>query len=412
MRSDIDGLMAKRELQAVIVSGGEHPNTIRRYLSNGMDIHNGIVVKKLGEAPALIVGIMEIEEAQKSGLTVYTHNDFEYAQILKAAEGDANKATIALWGKIFEKFVIPAGKIGLYGTGDLHIIIERVKQLAATYPQYEFVGETGMTLFDEAFVTKDADEIRIIRDVAQKTSDVLQATWDFIGSHRAEGDSVVKVDGSALTIGDVKRFVRRALLDVELEDTDMIFAQGRDGGFPHSRGESKDALKLGQPIVFDLFPRQLGGGYFHDVTRTWCIGHAPEKVQKIYDTVMQAFKIAVDSYEEPGQPTKTMQEAVMTYFEEQGHPTGRSHPGTTTGYVHSLGHGVGLNIHERPSISHLAKEDVFQKGNFITIEPGLYYPEEGIGMRVEDSFIIDEHGALVSITPFRKDLVLPLRGAQ
>jgi len=77
-----------------------------------------------------------------------------------------------------------------------------------------------------------------------------------------------------------------------------------------------------------------------------------------------------------------------------------------------LGHGVGLNIHERPSISHLAKEDVFQKGNFITIEPGLYYPEEGIGMRVEDSFIIDEHGALVSITPFRKDLVLPLRGSQ
>ena len=58
----------------------------------------------------------------------------------------------------------------------------------------------------------------------------------------------------------------------------------------------------------------------------------------------------------------------------------------------------------------MVKEDIFQKGNFITIEPGLYYPDEGIGVRVETSFIIDEDGQLVSITPFHKELVLPLRG--
>ncbi len=51
-----------------------------------------------------------------------------------------------------------------------------------------------------------------------------------------------------------------------------------------------------------------------------------------------------------------------------------------------------------------------EQGNVITIEPGVYYPEQGIGVRVEDSFIVDAGGALVSITPFRKDLVLPLRG--
>lgn len=410
MRADLDKLMAKRDLQAVMVAGGEHPNTIRRYLSNGIDIHGGIVIKKRGEAPALIVGIMEIEEAKKSGVTVYTHNDFDWPSIVKESQGDANKTQLLLWSKILSKFEIPPGKVGIYGTGDLHIIIERVKQLSEALPQYEFVGETGMTLFDEAFVTKDADEIAIIKEVANKTSDVLQATWDFIGSHRAENGTVVQEDGSPLTIGDVKRFVRRALLDLELEDTDMIFAQGRDGGFPHSRGESAEALQVGKPIVFDLFPRQLGGGYYHDVTRTWCIGNAPDDVQAIYDQVMTAFKVAVEAYEEPGQPTKTMQEAVMTYFEGKGHATARSKPGTTDGYVHSLGHGVGLNIHERPSISHLAKEDAFQQGNFITIEPGLYYPEQGIGMRIEDSFIIDDSGALISITPFHKELVLPLRG--
>ena len=101
---------------------------------------------------------------------------------------------------------------------------------------------------------------------------------------------------------------------------------------------------------------------------------------------------------------------MLDYYEGAGHPTIRSKPGTSEGYVHSLGHGVGLHIHERPSISHLAKEDLFQKGNFITIEPGLYYPDRGLGVRVEDSFIIDESGELISLTSFHKELVLPLKG--
>src|SRR5690606_26281860 len=124
------------------------------------------------------------------------------------------------------------------------------------------------------------------------------------------------------------------------------------------------------------FPRELGGGYFHDVTRTWCIGYAPDEVQQVYNTVMDAFDIAIESYG-LNKPTHIMQEAVLNHFENKGHPTARSHPGTAEGYVHSLGHGVGLNIHEGPRITHTIKTDTFQVGNFITIEPGLYYPERG-----------------------------------
>jgi Xaa-Pro aminopeptidase len=410
MKSDLDRLMAERDLVAIVVTGGEHPNTPRAYLCNGLDIHGGMVIKKQGSEPVLIVGGMEMQEASKSGLTVLNRDDLGWAEIIKQAEGDSDKAFILYWGALLEKFGIPPGDIGLYGTGDLNVWVEHAYELDEAFPDYPLVGETGMTLFDEAFVTKDAGELAILRDVAAKTNEVLGATWDFIAGHRADGDMVVKTDGAPLTIGDVKRFVRRELMDRELEDTSMIFAQGRDAGFPHSRGEAGMALKLGQPIVFDLFPRQLGGGYYHDCTRTWSIGFATEAVQQTYNQVMQAFQIAVDTYAEPGQPTRTMQEAVLDYYESQGHPTPRSKPGTTEGYMHGLGHGVGLNIHERPSISHLAKDDVFQKGNFITIEPGLYYPDRGIGVRVEDSFIIEDSGELVSVTPFHKELVLPLKG--
>lgn len=410
MRSDLDRLMTERDLQAIIVAGGEFQNTYRAYLSNGVDIHGGMTIKKRGSAPVLIVSVMEIENAAKSGLEALTFDDFQWDEIVAKAEGDQNKMQLGLWGNIFERFAIPAGKIGIYGTGEIGAWVERARLLEGAFPQYQLVGEIGKTIFDEAFLTKDADELRLIREVAAKTSDVLQAAWDFIGSHRAEGDTVVKADGTPLTIGDVKRFVRRELLDRELEDTDMIFAQGRDGAFPHSRGEAGMALKLGQPIVFDLFPRQLGGGYHHDTTRTWCIGYAPDEVRDIYNQVKTAFDTAVNTYAEPGQPTHTMQDAVLDYFEANGHPTRRSHPGSSIGYSHSLGHGVGLNIHERPSISHREPDDIFQQGNFITIEPGLYYPDKGIGMRIEDSFIIDDEGKLISITTFHKDLVLPLKG--
>jgi Xaa-Pro aminopeptidase len=99
---------------------------------------------------------------------------------------------------------------------------------------------------------------------------------------------------------------------------------------------------------------------------------------------------------------------VLDFFEGKGHPTQRTNSASQDGYVHSLGHGVGLLIHERPSISHLRRDDIWQVGNAVTIEPGLYYPDRGFGVRVEDLLIITESGELVSLTPFRKDLVLPL----
>ncbi|RMG87603.1 MAG: aminopeptidase P family protein, partial [Chloroflexi bacterium] len=279
----------------------------------------------------------------------------------------------------------------------------------ADYPQYEFVGEQGLTLFDEAAITKDAAEIDRMRDVARRTSDVVRATWDYISGHKqADNGQVINEDGQPLTIGAVKRFIRLALIERELEDTGMIFAQGRDGGFPHSRGEDDDILKVGQAIVFDLFPRELGGGYHHDMTRTWCIGHAPDAVKQAYDLVMEAFDRAVESFG-VGKPTRLMDEAVNDVFEAHGHPTLRIDPATTIGYMHSLGHGVGLKIHEMPRISFMAQDDQFQLGNVFTIEPGLYYPEQGFGIRIEDTVYVAENGELVTLTDVPKDLVLPLK---
>ena len=407
LKADLDRLMRERDLDAIIVTGGEEFNSARYYLTNGAHISHGTVFKRRDKPALLVCSRIELEEALKSGLEVKTDVELGFYDRLKACKGDTIKATALHWSDILTGLGLGAGRIGLYGSWQINKTIALYAGLRAELDQYDFVAEAKSTVIEEAMLTKDAAEISRLKSVAQRANDVMEIAWDYIASLRQDGEYLRDSDGERVTIGDIKAIVRRELMARGLEDTNMIFAQGRDAGFPHSRGAADMPLQLGQSIVFDLFPRELGGGYHHDMTRTWCIGYAPPEVQEVYDTVMEAFDISIETFA-LNKPTHLMQEAILDYYEGRGHPTTRSHPATMEGYLHSLGHGVGIDIHERPSISHMRRDDIFQIGNVLTIEPGLYYPERGFGVRVEDLFIVDEHGELVSLTPFRKDLVIPL----
>jgi Xaa-Pro aminopeptidase len=406
MKADLDRLMSNRQLDALIVAGGEGYSDVRDYMSNGAHITGGYIVKKHGAQPLLVVNGMEIEEAKKSGYPCVTYGDLGYYAVMQ--EKGMEYASRWLWGAVLEKAGLASGRVGVYGEGAINAYIELVQHLNNEFPQYQFVGDSkNPTLFQEAYLTKDAQEIARITSVAQRTNEVVALVWDFIAGCQANAEGVVQHHGKAVTIGDIKRMIRVELINRDLEDANTIFAQGRDAAFPHSRGEANDVLRVGQAIIFDIFPHEIGGGYYHDMTRTWCIGHAPAHVQALYDDTMTAFDIAVETFG-VGKPTHTMQDAVLDFYESKGHPTVRSTSNPTEGYVHSLGHGVGLNVHESPSIHHLKKADIFQVGNFVTIEPGLYYPDQAVGVRVEDSFIVSEAGELVSISPFKKNLVIPL----
>jgi Xaa-Pro aminopeptidase len=83
------------------------------------------------------------------------------------------------------------------------------------------------------------------------------------------------------------------------------------------------------------------------------------------------------------------------------------------GYVHSLGHGVGLEIHSRPRLSSRAlNNDRLVPGSVFTIEPGLYYPDKGFGVRLEDVWTVDEEGVFHCMTDFPKEFVIPVEGWQ
>lgn len=409
MKADLDRLMAERGIDALLILPGEHEDPYRTYLSNGVH-SSGMVIKQRSAPPVLVVNGMEVDEAAQSGLEVHTNDEFGLTALLREHQYDYGAAYAAWYGRIFTRFDV-RGALAIYGVGDLNAALRAIKALQeGVGERIELVTEEVRdTIFDRAYETKDEGELALLREAGRRTSAVMRTAREWLAEHRAQDGGVVGADGAPLTVGDVKRFVRGRLFEQGLEDPEgMIFAPGRDAGVPHSKGQDDQPLRLGETIVFDLFPRLLGG-YFHDMTRTWCLGYAPEQVQADYDAVREAFDRSIEMCR-VGIATHEAQDMVCEFFEAQGHPTVLSEPGTSEGYVHTLAHGVGLNVHEAPYFPTRAARYWLQRGNVFTIEPGLYYPSRGYGIRIEDTVYLNEAGSVESLTDCPYDLVIELKG--
>src|ERR1051326_2952714 len=151
------------------------------------------------------------------------------------------------------------------------------------------------------------------------------------------------------------------------------------------------------PIVLDIFPADRESGYFFDTTRTFCVGPIPQELAKVHAEVLEAFELAERAMV-AGTAASSYQALVCDYFEARGYATTRSNPATLDGYVHSLGHGVGLDIHEKPFFGlSPAHQDAIEIGDIVTIEPGLYFPDREIGVGIEDTFVVGADGRVQSL---------------
>lgn len=410
MRCDVGRLMEERNIDVAVVEGPDGTqgaNPAFAYMTHGARLV-GTVILKRGEAPLLIYRSMERDEAEATGLELINQDRWPVHEIL-GRHPDRLEARVELYRQIFEDLGVH-GRVAFYGTGSIGAHYAFFQKLAEAIPSTEIIGEFERDLIAVARETKDSDEIEIMQRVGQNTSVVMEAVVDFLRGHRVADGTLVKEEGRPLRVADVKRFVRLELATLGLEATEeFIFAVGRDAGVPHSRGRADDPVQLGKTIVFDLFPRDETG-YFHDVTRTFCLGYAPRDVEGAYRDVMDCFDAVVREFR-VGEITQRYQHFVCDFFEACGHATIKSDPKTQAGYVHSLAHGLGLEVHEEPYFPTFGTcETVLREGMVFTVEPGLYYPERGFGIRVEDTVYCDETGEVRSLTPFPKDLVIPMEG--
>jgi Xaa-Pro aminopeptidase len=410
MKKDLDRLMQERGLDAIWISGPANHNPALVYFTGVANITRADLIKKRGAPPVLFHYPMEREEAARTGLRCRNLNEFNPEEIFKQAGGNAAKAGAIRMARIFREMGI-RGRVAIGGNVELSSAYALLAELPAQAPDIQFVSEGEDPVLMRARSTKSPEEIERIRSIGRTTTAVTGETAAFLSSHAARGEVLVGRGGEALTIGAVKAFIRRALAGHGAEAPEgTIFAQGRDAGIPHSTGTDADPVCLGKTIVFDLFPCEMGGGYFYDFTRTWCMGYAPEAVEDLHRQVLLAYADTEERIR-AGIRANEIQPAVCSFFEARGHSTIRSDPKTESGYVHLIGHGLGLNVHESPSfLLAESNREVLQPGAVFTIEPGLYYPERGMGVRLENTVWIRPDGAAEVIAPYPMNLVLPVKG--
>jgi len=390
--ADLDHLLRQRDIDTLIVPMHEVLHPSFRWITRNARVTRGYAVKRVGEEPILVSYPMEREEAAATGLATRLIHDFDFDRIFKSAPN-----SIVAYGELYDRILRDLGcgpNVLFAGNLPIHLYLGIADELQRR--GWNVVRGNGDDVIQFARKRKETWEIEAIASVGARTEEVVDVVRAILREAIVEGDHVLH-RGEVLTLGFLKNVISDEIAKRGMLEEDTILSQGRDAGIPHSRGDARAIVRPSQPIVLDIFPIDRSSGYFFDMTRTFCVGPIPGELARIHGEVLEAFELAAKEMT-AGTPAPSYQALVCDYFESHGYETTRSNPTTLSGYVHSLGHGVGLDIHERPAVGiSPTNNDMIEVGDVVTIEPGLYFPERAIGVRIEDTFVVRENGRVETL---------------
>jgi Xaa-Pro aminopeptidase len=246
---------------------------------------------------------------------------------------------------------------------------------------------------------KSAAELEGIRRAQKAAEAGMAAAAAVLRSATVQGDRLV-VDGQPLLAETVRAALRDACAAHGAPAPADIIVASVWQGFGHEAGTGP--LPANLPIQIDLWPRDEATGCWADMTRTFVVGEVDDAVRAQQALVAETFA-AVKAAARPGVTGRELHAITCDIFEAAGHRTQRTGPGDdpNEGFQFSLGHGVGLEIHEDPGLGQLGRSPLVP-GDVIAIEPGLWEPELG-GVRHEDLLLITEDGC-ETLTDYRYDL--------
>ena len=374
-------------------------DSTQRYLS-GFDAPDPFITVYTPDTTAILVSALEFGRANSESRAdeVARLADYDYRSLAAEYGGpEANARVVAAW--LDDLGVDAVATPDRFPLGPADRLRER--DVAVTPDTDDIVTEIR--------ARKTATEIDHTREAQRANEAAMRAAETLlreaeVGQPDAgastdgdDADEVLRHDGVVLTSERVKTEIETTLLERGYGLDETIVACGVDAADPHDRGSGP--LRPDRPIIVDIFPRSKTSGYHADMTRTFVVGDPDPTVREWFERTHDAVDAALDAIE-PGVTGAAVHDAVCDVYEDAGLPTLRSEPTTETGFIHSTGHGVGLDVHELPRIAPDGKE--LRPGHVVTVEPGLYDPAVG-GVRIEDLILVTDDG-YENLTDYAIDL--------
>jgi Xaa-Pro aminopeptidase len=353
--------------------------------ATGLFVPDPFIYLGFGRRPLIVLSDLEIDRARKQAPHCRVAALSAYQQKLRRrgvkSPGFAQViGTILRENKIHHATVPDNFPLGL--ARELKKLGIKLKPQTGFFPEREL---------------KSADEVRKISAALMMAEVGMAEGMQALRLSKIDRRRQLIYRGVPLTSERLRAVIDCAILQACGLAANTIVAGGKQGCDPHERGSGR--LRANEPVIIDIFPRSQKTGYFGDITRTVVRGRATETVKKLYDTVFQGQKIALQKIR-AGTSTAEIHECVLQFFTQRGYHTGKRN-GRMEGFFHGTGHGLGLEIHEAPRLG-ATSTGRLKTGQVVTVEPGLYYPEIG-GVRLEDVVLVTANGAK-NLTRFEKVL--------
>jgi len=287
--------------------------------------------------------------------TEQAREEVEGAEILISSEGLMQRLSEGGWVDALGDVVVQADDVS----------VAAYRQLREQCPSVDWRPESGVltTLVGR----KEASEVERIRKAQALTEQVYDDVLNELRPGRTEREIAAEITYQHLRRGAEKMAF------------DPIVASGPNGARPHAHPTSR-TLRSRDVVVLDM--GAVLDGYASDMTRTVAIGEPSSAAREGYRVVLEAQRRAL-SEARAGMTSRDLDAVARSYIEEAG---------LGEYFAHGLGHGIGLQVHEWPRVSH-SSEDELPAGACVTIEPGVYVPEENYGVRIEDIIVLQKDGA-------------------
>jgi len=374
------------------------------YVVGGTLARGGFYFKKRGRPPLLVVSNLDYGSAKRLGRVkkIQTLTQWRYEKLQKT-HPERHDASARLVAAVLRREGVRA-KVVLFGRNDMAKGFQFARNLMRL--GVHVVGERPPTVVETARDTKERFELEHLRDVGVRTGRVVDSILRSLHNAK-EKRGHLQLGGKLATVGLVKSIIESKLATEGLIAPEgTIFAVGASGADPHNAGVPAAEIKKGRLIVFDIFP-QGANGYWSDLTRTFVVGRAESKARRLYE-IVQAAQTDVLDYLRDGTTGDTSMNRACDIIERAGFPTVRQiyageKKNIYSGFIHSLGHGVGLTIGEGPYLSFNSRTPL-RSGEVVTVEPGVYLPGYG-GVRIEDTVLIKSNG-IENLAHVEKELEL------